>query len=382
MRLQLCWPLIICGVFLFGLPVQAGPQRILSPMQDPIYALGREVAHHALQKLAKPKGENLLVLTNAGYVKVNDADTSIALDAITEVTGCSAGKGNLLTVQAATGQPLYFFFFAPSNGNAFYAELEPKPVFGPNRFRAGLSEGRDRLFKRVDWRNIGRAEIFANPERIEKDIQSGLFGNRGNALIGIAHLWMQDPPPLELIRTVQFHDHVCPGVLSGYYISRFLSSQFPLGPEQRYFFIASPSYCKDDALQIIFNQTVGKRGMAAMFLSPEDRACLPPEAQEAAGIFFRYDPKSRKGNGAVIGFAWDRLREDTGLQRENRFPFLDSLKQILWMIERREQFERYVYFIKTFDLPPGEVPQEYGRVGVNPWEKLGLWAKKRDEQKP
>jgi hypothetical protein len=37
--------------------------------------------------------------------------------------------------------------------------------------------------------------------------------------------------------------------------------------------------------------------MAAMFLSTEDPVCLPPEARKAVGIFFRYDPKTRKRNG-------------------------------------------------------------------------------------
>jgi hypothetical protein len=120
--------------------------------------------------------------------------------------------------------------------------------------------------------------------------------------------------------------------------------------------------------------------MAVLPLSEEDQASLLPEARDAAGIFFRYDPNTGKGNGAVIGFAWQRLRQDSGSGKDKRFPFLASLEQIRWMVDQREQYGRYVYFLKTFDLPPGEVPQNYARPGVNPWEKLGLWDKNRGKK--
>jgi hypothetical protein len=52
------------------------------------------------------------------------------------------------------------------------------------------------------------------------------------------------------------------------------------------------------------------------------------------------------------------------------------------MVDQRDQYGRYVYFLKTFDLPPGEVPQDYCRMGINPWEKLGLWIKNGKAKRP
>jgi formylmethanofuran dehydrogenase subunit E-like metal-binding protein len=66
--------------------------------------------------------------------------------------------------------------------------------------------------------------------------------------------------------------------------------------------------------------------MAVLPFSEEDQASLPPEVRDAAGIFFRYDPKTGRGNAAVLGFAWDRLRRDSASEAEKRFPFLSSLK--------------------------------------------------------
>jgi hypothetical protein len=122
--------------------------------------------------------------------------------------------------------------------------------------------------------------------------------------------------------------------------------------------------------------------MAAIFLSAEDQANLLPEARDAAGIFFRYDPKTGMGNGAVIGFAWDRLRQDSGAGKDKRVPFLDSLKQMLWLLDRRDPDDRYVYFIETFELPPDGVSQDYSRAGINPWEKLGPGDKNGKAKKP
>jgi formylmethanofuran dehydrogenase subunit E-like metal-binding protein len=364
--------LFLSAFLLSALPAHAEPRGLDVWCKGPISALAGKASRHALQKLDMRSGEPILVLTNAGYVKVNDLDSSVALDAIAEVTGSSPGQGNLLSIHDALHQPLYFFYFSPSSGNAFYAEVNPRGIPEGTFLPPGGPEEMNGLFRRTDFKNIGRAQIFAHPERFEEDLRSGLFGNHGRALIGIAHLWMQKPP-MEILRAVQFHDHVCPGVLSGYYISRFLATRFALGKGERYFIVAVPPYCKDDAFQAILNLTVGKRAMAAMLLSEEDKARLAPEARSAAGFFFRYDPIVKKGNGALIGFDWDRLNRDSGIDPGESFPLRKTLRIVQWMLDSREQYEKYVYFIRQFDLPPGGHPSDFGRVGINPFKNLGLW---------
>jgi formylmethanofuran dehydrogenase subunit E-like metal-binding protein len=382
-RLLLSHFLLAGWLLLFSLSAR-GENLPMNPQEEnPLYALAWKASQQAVEKLGRGKEGNLLALTNAGYVKVGGMESSIALEAITDVTGCSPGKGNLLAIHSALDQPLYFFFFSRKSGDSYYAETDGAAIRadGKASFQEILSQDPSRLFRHSVFKNISLARLFSDPEETEKEIKKRDYGRNWASLAVFSHLWAKDPPG-ELIRAAQFHDHICPGGLSGTYIARFLSSGFTLAGEQRYFFIASPSYCKDDALQVIFNQTVGKNGMAVVFLSAEDQARLLPEARDAAGIFFRYDPKTGKGNGAVIGFAWDRLRQDSGAGKNKRFPFLESLNQVLWMVDQRDQFDRYVYFIKTFDLPPGEVPQNYARPGVNPWEKLGLWDKKEKAKKP
>jgi formylmethanofuran dehydrogenase subunit E-like metal-binding protein len=382
-RLLLSSLLLVGGLLLFSLSAR-GENRPMNPWEDnSLYALAWKASQQAVKETGRGKDGTLLVLTNAGYAKPGGLDSTAALEAITEVTGCSPGKGNLWVIHSALDQPLYFFFFSRRSGDSFYAEAHGAAIRadGKASFQEILSREPSRLFRHAVLKNISPASLSSDPEETEKEIKKRAHGGNWASLAALAHLWTLDPP-MELVRAVQFHDHICPGVMSGYYIARFLSANFPLEGEQRYFFIASPSYCKDDALQVIFNQTVGKRGMALLPLSEEDQATLLPEARDAAGIFFRYDPKTGKGNGAVIGFAWQRLRQDSGSGKDKRFPFLASLEQIRWMVDQRDQYGRYIYFIKTFDLPPGEVPQNYARLGVNPWEKLGLWDRNRKEKKP
>ncbi len=366
---------------LFSFPAWGENRPLNHWEENPTYALAWKASQMAVEKLGRGRNGTLLTLTNAGYTKLDGLDSTPAFEAITEVTGCSPGKGNLWAIHSSWDQPLYFFFFNRRSGDSFFVEAEEwafRAIRKPT-FKDIVSQENNRLFKRSVFKNINQAARWADPEGMEKEINTHARGRLWASQAALAHLWTVDPPA-ELVRAVQFHDHICPGVLSGYYISRFLAAKFPLEPGQRYFFIASPAYCKDDALQVIFNQTVGKRGMALLLLSADDQAGLLPEAREAVGIFFRYDPKTAgKGKGAVIGFAWDRLRQDSGSGKEKRFPFLNSLEQIRWMVAQRENYERYVSFLKSFDLRSGEVPQDYARPGVNPYEKLGLWKKKNKD---
>lgn len=341
--------------------------------EDHFYLFGRRVAQEAVKKMGPEYNGHLLTLTNAGIVKVGERDSSLALEAIKQITACSLEKKSLITINSTSDQPLYFFFFHKHTGDSFFAQAEAHQVVS---IPVGeiLSRDLSQLCHHIIFRNISFSSLISEVEEIESICAQQTYGRKWAALINFAHFWAKDPPS-EIIRVAQFHDHICPGVLSGYYLSRFLRDKLPLREKERYFFLSTPPYCKDDALQIIFNQTVGKKGMAAMFLREEDRALLLPEAREAAGIFFRYDPQTSRGQGAVLGFAWNKLWQDCKIS-EQKTSFLNSLKQVLFMTEQRDEYARYVYFIKIFDLLPGESPQNYARMGVNPWQKLGLWCKK------
>lgn len=343
--------ILVLDLLFFSVNSGGGAEKMSSyKSENHFYLLARRVAPEALKKLGQGYDGSLLCLTNAGIIKTGEYDTSLALEAIKQITPCSLERKNLIVINSVMDEPLYFFFFNKNNEDSFFAQTDAQQLVAMPVGEI-LSRDLSHLFRHLIFRNISLGRLISEAKEMELIFRQEPYGRKWAALINLAHFWAKDPPS-ETIRIAQFHDHICPGVLSGYYLARFLRHKFPLREKERYFFLSTPLYCKDDALQIIFNQTVGKKGMAAMLLAEEDRPFLFPEAREAAGIFFRYDPQTNRGQGAVLGFAWNKLLQDCKIT-DPKISFLNSLKQVLFMVDQREEYARYVYFIKIFDLPPG-----------------------------
>ncbi len=141
----------------------------------------------------------------------------------------------------------------------------------------------DEVFTKIAKVNIGADELFANPESWPK-----VFGGNEFTIVTFANVWADDAP-YEFMKAAEFHNHICPGLTSGYMIIEYLDENLPLQGNQNYEIIACPPWCKDDAFQVIFDMTVGKR-FVAMHLTSEDSAQLPeyyagPGKGGVAGIF-------------------------------------------------------------------------------------------------
>ncbi len=212
-------------------------------------------------------------------------------------------------------------------------------------------------------------------ETLEHKVKDRVFGGNEMRLYMITWLWNRGIS-MELRNAILFHDHFCPGVTSGYYIAKYLLNEFPVSKGESYYIIASPPYCKDDALQAILNATVGKRSMAVIPLTESDTACLSAEAKDAAGLYFRYNRKEKKGNGIVLGFSWDRLRSDAGFKEGQKPSLIDNLRLAQWMIEHEDEYRSYLRVIKEIPLEGGLAPEDFARPGVNPWLKIGPWQEK------
>jgi formylmethanofuran dehydrogenase subunit E-like metal-binding protein len=214
--------------------------------------------------------------------------------------------------------------------------------------------------------------LSKKPESFEQKVKDKIFGGNESRLFMMTWLWNRGIS-MELRNAILFHDHFCPGVTSGYYIGKYLCNEFPVLKGESYYIIASPVYCKDDALQAILNTTVGKRSMAVIPLSESDTDCLSAEAKGAAGLYFRYNRKEKKGNGIALGFLWDKLRSDAGFTAGQKPSLTDNLKLTQWMIEHADEYKSYIRVIKEIPLEGGLAPEDFARPGVNPWLKAGLW---------
>jgi hypothetical protein len=69
-----------------------------------------------------PGDRNLLLLTNAGYGQVKTRSTEEFLDLAHEVTGCSLGARNLLSVHASVLDPLWFALYRKDSGKMVFVK--------------------------------------------------------------------------------------------------------------------------------------------------------------------------------------------------------------------------------------------------------------------
>ncbi|CQR70188.1 FmdE, Molybdenum formylmethanofuran dehydrogenase operon [Sporomusa ovata DSM 2662] len=345
------------------------------------HAVALQAGYQALNQLGHPDAKNLLVVTNAGYAKVDDQSSAPCLDALTAVTGCTVGKGNLLTVHSAAFTPLYFFVYDSLSGRAAYLEVDKNTKIGGTSFTQMLDK-KD-LFAYQAVETIMASKLIANPEIWDKKLKNRIFNGREFSLVSIANLWT-DKAPADLMQAALFHDHFCPGVTAGYYLAKFLLDKYPLADNQSYHIIASPAWCKDDALQVMLNCTVGKGNMVVYPLADTDKQYLLPEAKDAAGInfvkntgiYFMYNKKAKTGKGVVLGFDWDKLCKESGISFGREYPWRDNLQCDLWMNRHSNDYARYVTVIKEFELEQGSAPGDYIGPSINPWKKLDLWQNK------
>jgi formylmethanofuran dehydrogenase subunit E-like metal-binding protein len=62
-----------------------------------------------------------VLLTDAGYVKVDGETTRECIVTLREETGCSIGDGNLLTIHRSVNKPLWFAIFDNETKDCVYA---------------------------------------------------------------------------------------------------------------------------------------------------------------------------------------------------------------------------------------------------------------------
>lgn len=352
-------------IFLFGvLLIPLKNQTLAENASTPeFFRLIEEVKSEAGEILAVKEKKNLLTVTNASYVRVGGGETISLLDAIYERLGCSFGGRNLILLRSGPLHPLYLFFFNREKEKAAYFEINPRLNL------KNLTGKKEEIFLRIMLTDLGREDLLKNPAHWEKRFKEKIFGGNETRLISVSLLWMEGLSQ-ELLKAMEIHDHLCPGLLSGYFIVKFLLEEIPPREEMDYFVIASPVWCKEDMMQSYLNTTPGKRSMVVLPLSDKELERL--KDKNAAGIFIQFNRKSGEGKILVPGFDWKRLETEAEVKREG-LPWLWRLKLSLFMARNLNYYEKYIYVIKKMDMAKGEKPENYFSVGLNPWKKIGLW---------
>ncbi|MDY6951713.1 MAG: FmdE family protein [Thermodesulfobacteriota bacterium] len=303
-----------------------------------LYALDvRRAVKEGLKELKADKGSaELCAITDATYVRVNGKTSEAYVDVIQEETGCSVGKGNLLFFHRATGHPLKVALFCKDTKQCFVISYNGDQV-QTQRYDLGLD--------------------VASKPRFWKDVDGPLAPD-AFTVGSMAHAWASGAPQ-DLLKCAEFHNHLCAGVTSGYMMARFIMKRYPLGKGERYTWIASPAFCKDDALQMLLDITPGKKSLFVKKLTEFQREKMAFE--NPAGILVVWNQRKSKGKGVVFDFNWKKA------QRKDK----DKLKTMLGMLPCLENPEAFVGVVKEFDATP-QMLRRLTAAETNPYRWLDL----------
>jgi len=291
------------------------------------------------------------------------------------MVGYPTGCCTVMPIHRSYDGQLWFAFYKKSTGELLYlkvnmdllAEYLAKTEGTPAEEFASLET--DEIFTEVVKVNVdlGRLDDEGWAEVSEK------LGRDAFSLVGIANVWATGKARLLLASAALLHNHVCPGLTGGYLISQYIIRNMPLAEGEEYVFVSVPIWCKDDAFQTIFDDTVGKRGLFAMQIPRDVQKKLPEEVRNIATILIKWNEEASKGRGYVLFFDWTKAKErfEAEAAPVPGSKGLKKLKMALWMLNYEDRPEEFVSTVKEFDVDE-QLLLKLQCAGVNPLVELGL----------
>jgi len=342
----------------------------------------------------------ILALTDAGYCMIGNYTTEKCIDVIPIETGCSIGKRNLMIIHRAKGSSLWFAFFKNSTKECVYLEanstllkeyLDRENQNSSEKYtihKEFMELPAGKIFVKNVKEEIGADKLLSYPEDWQVKMEDEVFGGNEFTIITIANVWAKGMS-YDFIQAAQLHNHICPGLTSGYMIIKYLDKHLPLeSPSQEYIILAVPPWCKDDAFQAILDTTVGKRKMTVMMLSKEQTDTLPEEAKNVAGIYIRWDKKAGNGTALVLAFDWDKASNMCGIERSWFKDFKSykwwwtRLRMDLWMMDYLDNPEMLISTIKEVTIENSDELMKLRCAGTNPLAELGIMSSQQAETIP
>ena len=301
--------------------------------------VGYKAAEKVMDELGFSKGDpNVLALTDAGYIaNIGKYSSEGDLNGVMMTAGVSGGKGNLANVHRRYDQPLWFAFFDKETGDCIYLEVNggnlkswlEKEAAGTVDLSEFMKVSADALFSMISRENID-PDVLITEEGAKAwnhNFVNKTFGGNEFSIVTISAVWSKGISN-EFLRSAELHNHICPGLTSGYFMTQYLRENYPLEKGEQWVVWSVPPWCKDDAFQQIFDSTVGKRGMAVMYIPSNVSEKLAPEYKNIAGIYIKIG-KTGEAKAIVLGWDWEKVCSDCGFARKD-FKGFDSHK---WLVE-------------------------------------------------
>ncbi|QXO95779.1 hypothetical protein KSK55_05155 [Methanospirillum purgamenti] len=339
---------------------------------DLMYDLGSRAAEVGMDLLNfEPGADNILGLTNAGHAMVKGKTTEHALTGITDVSRLSNGNNNLFQVNRPNWKPLWFYFFNKDSGMAAY--MEPDAAFYSMSTEDRKSLAADKAFSQISLMQVDLDKMLANPNEGNTTFNKKKFSGNEFSLIGISNVWAAGAG-YDFMNAAAFHDHLCPGVTSGYMIIKYVEKVMPITNQsaETYIDIGCPNWCKEDAYQMIWDSTPGKNSMYVMALSPEDEAAVKAKyGIRPAGIIVKWNSVSLKGKGIALGFDFDTISQELGVANWTGPAWAPKLVQDIGMMDYVDKPESAIKTLKEFEVDE-KLLTELKTAGNNPYKVLGM----------
>lgn len=340
-------------------------QAMAAPGYEAAAKLGRSAGEQAKVLLEKGwTGTGAVVVTNAGYAMPEGHSTQGCLDGISEATGATVGASTLISLQARFDQPLWFGIYVPESGMCAYLEYD-------NASAAGVLAGKTTPVAAATSQvaRIDADYLFAHEEEFSARMKEGLFGGNAFRLITTANAAAMGCDN-EALRSIQVHDHFCPGVSSGVVLANYVRHNLVASPDTKVFVLTIKPWCKEDALTTLLNATPGKRSYGVLYPAKDQDADWPEALKKACTIFFT-KTGDQPWRGHMLGFDFDRVRTACA-DKSFKNMVLSKLYMDIWFMENMDKAETMVEKLKEFELEPGKTPKDYLRPGT---ELIGMLKK-------
>lgn len=320
----------------------------------------KELITEGIMDLKIEKGSPaLLAFTNATYVKVDGKTTEGYVDMIRETTGCSIGKGNLLFFHRPLNHPLKIVLFRKDTADAIVMTYD--------------GEKMGKLSLNIDSEEAAQPDVW---KKIKKELGPDTF-----TIVTIANAWASGAP-YDFLRCSEFHNHLCPGISTGYQIVKFIMDRYPLKEGENYIWIACPPWCKDDAIQMLLDLTSGKQNMFVKQLTEDQKKAVLGEtlSDNIAGVLVIWNKKVKKGRAVALRYNWGKAWQVSGVTIEEFKPKGGPKNPIFWssrikcnsgLMPYLNKPEAFVTVVKELEINPRMYTQ-MTIAGVNPYKVIGL----------
>lgn len=265
---------------------------------DDFKAIGQEAARTAKEIYETELGiqinkdmPNLMVLTSAGYVLINEQSTEACWDGLFEELGFRLCRKTLLPHHKPLWTPLFFnFALQLDDGSLMSIYMRYNEKDGS--FYVGE-------FNESHTYNINISVLNSSLSgKINKNvyIDGNYFG-----IQSISNAW-NGAPAFDQLITFLFHNHACPGVQPGFFIADYIQENFPLNENQSYIYIANEQYCKEDSIEYMLDLSPGLGNYMVQKLTSDEYKGKNDLDEE--GILIIWDSANNIGQAVSISYQW------------------------------------------------------------------------------